>query len=111
MFKWERRYFLIFYGGEIRVMENDNAEMVNTDQKTSRTQERRFPKSYFMPKPVNINDEIYLTITEISNRGDGLARVKGYIVFVPNVKEGDNVKVKITQIRPNYAIGEVMQLD
>ncbi len=64
-----------------------------------------------MPKPVNINDEIYLTITEISNRGDGLARVKGYIVFVPNVKEGDNVKVKITQIRPNYAIGEVMQLD
>jgi predicted RNA-binding protein with TRAM domain len=49
-----------------------------------------------------------VNISELSHKGDGLARVKGYVVFVPNTKEGDNVKIKITQIRPNYAIGELM---
>ena len=89
-------------------MENDKAEMTNIDQETARTQEKRFPRSYFIPKPINIGEEMEVNISELSHKGDGLARVKGYVVFVPNTKEGDNVKIKITQIRPNYAIGELM---
>ena len=89
-------------------MENDKAEMTNADQETSRTEQKRFPRSYFMPKPVNIGEEMEVDISELNHKGDGLARVKGYVVFVPNIKEGDNVKIKITQIRPNYAIGELM---
>ncbi|MBI2184916.1 MAG: TRAM domain-containing protein [Thaumarchaeota archaeon] len=68
---------------------------------------RRFPSAYFKAKPVKIGDELDVTISEISRRGDGLTRVDGYVIFVPNTKQGDSVKVKITQIRPNYAIGEI----
>ncbi len=56
-----------------------------------------------------MGDEINRNITEISNRVDGLVRVKGYVVFVLNTK-GDNVKIKIIQIGSNYVTGEVMQL-
>ncbi len=70
--------------------------------------ERRFPKSYFVAKPVKVGEEIDVTIDEVSRRGDGMTRIKGYVVFVPNTKEGDSVKVRITQIRPSHAIGEVI---
>jgi predicted RNA-binding protein with TRAM domain len=72
-------------------------------------QQRRLPRSYFKPKPVKVGDELELEISEISRRGDGLARVQGYVVFVPNTKQGDKVKVRISQIRPSFAVGEVIR--
>ena len=68
---------------------------------------QRFPSTYFRAKPVKIGDELDVTISEVSRRGDGLTRIEGYVIFVPNTKQGDSVKIKITQIRLNYAIGEV----
>jgi predicted RNA-binding protein with TRAM domain len=61
-----------------------------------------------MEKPVKIGDELEVSISELSRRGDGLARVQGYVIFVPNTKQGDNVKVKITQMRSNYANGSIV---
>ncbi|MDG6939925.1 MAG: TRAM domain-containing protein [Nitrososphaerota archaeon] len=80
-------------------------ESPSSDQAES----RRLPRSYFKPKPVKVGDELEVDITEISKKGDGLARIEGYVVFVPNTKQGDKVKVKISQIRPSYALGEVVQ--
>jgi predicted RNA-binding protein with TRAM domain len=74
-------------------------------------QERRgLPRSYFKPKPVKVGDELDVEITEVSKRGDGLTRVQGYVIFVPNTKQGDKVKIKITQIRPSFALGEVVKV-
>lgn len=69
---------------------------------------RGFPSNYFRPKPVKIGDELDVAISEMSRRGDGLTRIEGYVIFIPNTKQGDNVKIKITQVRPNYALGEVV---
>jgi len=68
---------------------------------------QRFPNIFFKPKPVKLGDELDVTISEVSRRGDGLVRIDGYVVFVPNTKQDDSVKIKITQIRPNYAIAEL----
>jgi predicted RNA-binding protein with TRAM domain len=81
----------------------------NGDQSQEQSTPRRFPKSYFSEKPVKIGDELEVSISELSRRGDGLTRVQGYVIFVPNTKQGDNVKIKITQIRPNFAIGSLVQ--
>ncbi len=89
-------------------MENNEQTSMNNEQKKLAFQDRRFPKSYFMPKPVKLGEEMDVNITEVSRKGDGMTRVKGYVVFVPNTKIGDNVKIKITQIRPNHAIGEAI---
>lgn len=69
---------------------------------------RGFPKVFFRPKPVQVGQELEVTITEVGRRGEGLARVQGYVIFVPNTQKGDTVKIKITQIRPNYALGQVV---
>ncbi|BDR91613.1 hypothetical protein Vsou_07060 [Vulcanisaeta souniana JCM 11219] len=46
---------------------------------------------------------------ETSKRGDGIARVKGFVIFVPNTKPGDKVKVKITRVGRSYAVAELTQ--
>jgi len=88
-------------------MENDDVKTEDTSQEASILQERRFPRSYFMPKPVKLGDEMDVSISEVSHKGDGLIRINGYVIFIPNSKKGDNIKIKITQIRPNHAIAEI----
>lgn len=67
---------------------------------------RRVPRSYFRAKPVSVGQEVEVMIEDLSKRGDGVAKIKGYIIFVPNTKPGDKVKVKISQVRPGYAVAE-----
>lgn len=69
---------------------------------------RRLPRGYLTEKPVKVGDELDVTIADISRRGDGIARVQGYVIFVPNTKQGDSVKIKVVQVRPSYAVGEVV---
>jgi predicted RNA-binding protein with TRAM domain len=69
---------------------------------------RKFPRTFFRAKPVKVGDELDVTISEISRRGDGLTRVQGFVIFVPNTKQGDNVKIKITQVKPSYAVGQIV---
>ncbi|MEM3437235.1 MAG: TRAM domain-containing protein [Nitrososphaerales archaeon] len=69
---------------------------------------RKFPRTFFRAKPVKVGDELDVTISEMSRRGDGLTRVQGFVIFVPNTKQGDNVKIKITQVKPSYAVGQII---
>jgi len=81
---------------------------IDEEQGSRESSFRRYPSSYFRPKPVTIGQELDVTISEMSRKGDGVTRVQGYVIFVPNAKQGDNVRVKISLIRPNYAIAEIV---
>ena len=63
----------------------------------------------FGPKPVEEGKEYDVDIKEISRRGEGIARVEGLVVFVPNTKPGDHLKIKITRVSNRFASGEVIQ--
>ena len=67
---------------------------------------RRLPRSYFNVKPVKVGQEVEVTIEDTSKRGDGVAKIEGYIIFVPNTQPGEKVKIRISQIRPGYALAE-----
>ena len=43
------------------------------------------------PKPLEIRKEYDLRVTGRSDRGDGIARIQGFVVFTENGKVGDNV--------------------
>lgn len=58
------------------------------------------------PKPVNEGEEYDVEISEVGGKGDGIARVKNFVVFVPNVKEGEKCKIKIKTVRPRFAFAE-----
>jgi len=62
-----------------------------------------------LPKPVKEGDVVDLTIEAVGSKGDGIAKVQGFIVFVPNTKTGDKVKVKIVSVRPNFALGQIAE--
>ncbi len=61
---------------------------------------------YFMPKPVKVGDELELTIEASASKGDGIAKKDGYVIFVKGAKQGDTLKVRITEVRPRFALGE-----
>ncbi len=63
---------------------------------------------YFMPKPVKVGDELELTIEASASKGDGIAKKDGYVIFVKGAKQGDTVKVRITEVRPRFALGEMI---
>lgn len=77
-------------------------------ERSEAPQRQRFPSAYFKPKPVKVGEELEVTVTELSKKGDGVTRVQGYVIFIPNAKRGQQVKIKITTIRPNFAIGELL---
>ncbi|MEM4201472.1 MAG: TRAM domain-containing protein, partial [Nitrososphaerales archaeon] len=83
------------------------AEDVEQHEGERESRRQRIPKVFFKPKPVKLGEELEVTVSEVSKRGDGLVRIEGYVVFIPNTKQGDTVKIRITQIRPNYAIAQV----
>ncbi len=58
--------------------------------------------------PVNVGDEIDLKIEAVGEKGDGIAKVKGFVIFVPNAKQGEEVKVRITKVLRKVGFGEIV---
>jgi predicted RNA-binding protein with TRAM domain len=59
--------------------------------------------------PVELNEKYEAEIEDISRRGDGIARIKGFVIFIPNTKQGEHVKFKIMRVGRRFAIGELVQ--
>ena len=68
-----------------------------------RPRERRGP-----PAPVNVGETHTVKIEARGRGGDGIARVQGFVVFVPGTSPGDEVKVRITVVRRRFATAEVV---
>jgi predicted RNA-binding protein with TRAM domain len=63
------------------------------------------PRFYVKP-PVEVNNEYEAEIEEIGRRGDGIARIEGFVILVPNTERGDLVKFRIVRIGKRFAIGK-----
>ncbi|MCX8198022.1 MAG: TRAM domain-containing protein [Candidatus Micrarchaeota archaeon] len=51
--------------------------------------------------------KVYEVVVEAKGaRGDGIAHVEGFVVFVPNAIVGEKIKVKITSVKRTFAVGE-----
>jgi predicted RNA-binding protein with TRAM domain len=69
---------------------------------------RRFNpgKPLFQALPVKENQELEVVIDDIGSRGDGIARIQSYMIFVPNSKIGERVKVRILSVGGKFAVAE-----
>jgi predicted RNA-binding protein with TRAM domain len=62
--------------------------------------------------PVEAGEIRYVDIEDIGKQGDGIARVeRGYVIIVPDAKEGQRVKVEVTEVKENFAVGRIVEAE
>ena len=54
--------------------------------------------------------ELIVKIDKLSNLGLGIAKVDGYVIFVPNACPGDKVKIRVTKKNKNFANAEIAEI-
>lgn len=58
--------------------------------------------------PINVGEEYDVKIEDLGRDGDGIARIEGFVVFIPGASVGDEVKVKINATRQKFAFAEII---
>ncbi len=59
--------------------------------------------------PVTAGESYDVSIDDIAKEGDGIARVEGFVIFVPGTKVGDKVKIKVSKVMRKFAIAEKVE--
>jgi predicted RNA-binding protein with TRAM domain len=67
---------------------------------------RGFGRERDLSKPVKVGDELEVTIEAVAAKGDGIAKKDGFVIFVPGTAVGDNIKIRITAVKPSCAVAE-----
>jgi 23S rRNA (uridine2552-2'-O)-methyltransferase len=66
-------------------------------------------KKFEVPKPVSIGDVVSLRIESQGGQGEGIAKVNEFVVFVKGARKGDTCRVRITDVKRTYAVGEIQR--
>ena len=61
--------------------------------------------------PLNIGDQLSLTIHDLAFGGEGVGRVDDFVVFVPFVITGETVTVQITEVKKSFARARLLHVD
>ena len=51
-----------------------------------------------------------VTITDLNTSGEGVGRIDGKVIFVPDTVTGDRVLARVTKVKSKYAQGKLQQL-
>lgn len=63
------------------------------------------PRSF---APVKVGDELDVKIEAVGEKGDGIAKKDGFVLFVPSTKQGDEVKIRVTKVLQKVGFAEVV---
>jgi predicted RNA-binding protein with TRAM domain len=58
--------------------------------------------------PVNVGDELEVKIEAVGEKGDGIAKKDGFVLFVPNTNTGDEVRIRVTKVLRKLGFAEVV---
>ena len=59
-------------------------------------------------RPVEEGKEYEVTIDAQGAKGDGIAHVEGFVIFVAGGTVGAKVKVKVTSVKRTFALGQIV---
>jgi predicted RNA-binding protein with TRAM domain len=59
--------------------------------------------------PVEEGEVYDVTIQDLARQGDGIARIEGFVIFVPGTKVGDEVRIKVERVLPKFAFASVVE--
>mgnify|MGYP001590632335 CR=1 FL=1 len=58
--------------------------------------------------PIKVGEELDVKIEAVGGKGDGIAKVKGFVIFVPNTKAGEEVRIRINKVSKKVGFGQVI---
>lgn len=58
--------------------------------------------------PVKVGDELDVKIEAVGEKGDGIAKKNGFVLFVPGTKEGQEVRIRVTKVLRKVGFAEVV---
>lgn len=70
---------------------------------------REAPRN-FVPEPFAYGHILEVDIEDLTNLGDGVARVDGWVVFVPFALPGERVRVRIWRNKKNYSDADLVEV-
>lgn len=68
------------------------------------------PPKKFHPHPFSYHEELTLQIDTLTNLGQGIARVNGWVVMVPFALPGERVLARIYRNHKNYSDADLIQV-
>jgi len=68
------------------------------------------PPRNFHPEPFAYHEEIELSIDDLSNLGEGVGRIDGWVVMVPFALPGERVRARIWRNKKNYSDADLMEV-
>jgi predicted RNA-binding protein with TRAM domain len=63
----------------------------------------------FKRYPIELGEELEVDIVELSPKTEGIARIQGFVIHVPDAKPGDHVKIKIIRLGEKTANAEIIK--
>ncbi|SEO05211.1 23S rRNA (uracil1939-C5)-methyltransferase [Amphibacillus marinus] len=61
--------------------------------------------------PIKKNELVTIQFEDMTHEGNGVGKINGYPIFVPNVIPGEIAKVKAIKVKKNFAIGKLIELE
>ena len=58
--------------------------------------------------PIAVGEEYDVQIQAIGSKGDGVTKINGFVVFVPQTKVGSTVSIRIEKVLANFAFARVI---
>lgn len=58
--------------------------------------------------PVSEGEEFDVTIEAVGEKGDGIAKKDGFVLFVPNTRAGENKRIRITKVLAKVGFAEAI---
>ena len=60
--------------------------------------------------PIQKNEELELTVDNVTLEGAGVGRVDGFAVFVPGALAGERVRIHVIKVTSSYAVGKLLEV-
>ncbi len=92
---------------KVAVISQSTSEPTDSAEPSSSTRPAGEPQP-----PVEAGELRYVEIEDIGKQGDGIARVeRGYVIIVPGADIGERVKIEVSEVKSNFAVGEIIEDD
>lgn len=63
-----------------------------------------------MKKPVEKNKEYIVDIIDNGFEGEGIAKIDGFTIFIPNAIKGEKIKILIVKVLSSHAFGKIIEI-